>query len=1009
MECSEIRRHMEAVPGHEAPLDVEGNGTGKGLETHPGLYLDAMLEAVFILRPDSYEIAYVNRQACALLDMDTGALLGQRAEDLPGLFNNVMPGLRELNCAPAPMALESIRVLFASPGGRLIPLEFDLSCLEPEPGAKELMAVARDVSRQVEMETELRAKERLLRTVFDTVPYNIYLKDGEGRYQMINQTFADFHGMSIDQILGHTAADLHRHEDALPLQQADREVLETGERVTLEAHCTRMGERDVWQHHTKVPFLDAQGRPVGVVGIAKDITNQRESDERRVMLEAAVTQTSESIIITDSEGHIRFANPVFEKDTGYRAQDVIGKLPSLLSSGKLERAYFERLWHTIKSGNAWSGVFINKRKDGSLYEEEATISPVRNREGEITHFISVKRDVTDLRNTERVSRTLTGALEQTAEGVAVTNAHGVVNYTNPAFLRLASRPGKEVMEYPLGSVFKGTHDLPPLEQWRQDRAGATPPRQRFSHTILGGETRELEYTLSPVRNGEGEIINHVMLLRDVSREAHLESQLRHAVKMQAIGTLAGGIAHDFNNILTPLLGYVDLLKNRLADSPKAQEDLAVIEKSAMRARDMVSQILLFSRKRGTRFTVLDMGLLTREVTKLLQASLPGNIAINTQINVLQATMKGDPAMLHTVLMNLCVNASQAMPNGGELAISITDQTLKKHHVGGGTHLDGRFVRVEVMDNGVGMPASVQSRIFEPFFTTKEPGEGTGLGLSIVYGIIQQHKGHLEVESTPGEGTAIRVYFPFHEATTVVKDEPNLTSLKGNEKLLFVDDEPDICTMGARILAKWGYQVTPMTDPLEALEHLRENPRAYDMLLLDNNMPDMDGVTLSVEARKIRADIPVILISGAMQRSEKTIDPELNIGAVISKPFSGRELARSIRKVILAHRGNKERAKVFISPLASPQPAAGHTTRPSETGREERLEITQEGDVIRVTVRGNRLISDSEIYRLLALYGEASRENRPVMVYCPPRVLEQLRQADVEQFLVLRGDSARKVI
>ena len=379
----------------------------------------------------------------------------------------------------------------------------------------------------------------------------------------------------------------------------------------------------------------------------------------------------------------------------------------------------------------------------------------------------------------------------------------------------------------------------------------------------------------------------------------LENRLRQSQKMEAIGTLAGGIAHDFNNILGAILGYTELslLGNR--DSSPIRENLQEIKKAGLRAKELVAQILTFSRRSEAKKLPVRITPVIKEAMKLLRATLPSSIEISTHFNADEALVHGDPSQIHQLMMNLCTNASQSMAHHqGILSISLSEKILKKpaaKHLHSGP---GNYVELIIADTGSGMDSDTKNRIFEPFFTTKEVGEGTGLGLAVVHGIVQSMNGSISVESTPGQGTTFHVLLPAVEASITALDDSVISAAipSGSEKILLVDDERDLANLGNQLLSNLGYQVTISTNSLEALKIFTESPD-FDLVITDQTMPGLTGLELAKKILELRSDVPILLCTGYSQEVTDEKIREIGVRDVLMKPISVGDVGRIIRKLL----------------------------------------------------------------------------------------------------------------
>ncbi|MEQ8187975.1 MAG: response regulator [Candidatus Eremiobacterota bacterium] len=505
------------------------------------------------------------------------------------------------------------------------------------------------------------------------------------------------------------------------------------------------------------------------------IAEQKLIEQALSRMAKAIEHSGDIIIITDTKGNIQYVNPAFTVITGYRRDEVIGKKTSIFKSGKHDRAFYKHMWHTITEGKVWTGHFVNRKKDGTFYEAEASISPIKNKEGYITNYVAVKRDVTD--------------------------------------------------------------------------------------------------------------------------KLKLEKQLSRVQKMEALGTLAGGIAHDFNNILSGIIGYTELSLNETSENTDVHMFLKQVLKAGLRARELVKQILTFSRQAEHERKPLEIGLIVKEVLKLLKPSLPSTVEIRENIQYTSGKILADPTQIHQVLMNLCTNAFHAMKShGGMLEVTLTDIDINADNID--LHKDikeGHYIKLSVSDTGHGMTREILERIFDPYFTTKGQGEGTGLGLSVVHGIVKSYNGEIKVFSEPGKGSTFDIYLPEVDAETAKEETPEPVP-GGKEKILIVDDDEDLAIMLQSILNRQGYDVIVSTDGREALKVFR-NHRDIDLVITDQAMPEITGTQLAQEIYGISPSVPVILCTGFTEDLHLEPVTYPGIRKFFLKPFTIRNIAEGIREVL----------------------------------------------------------------------------------------------------------------
>jgi PAS domain S-box-containing protein len=501
--------------------------------------------------------------------------------------------------------------------------------------------------------------------------------------------------------------------------------------------------------------------------------------QTRRLLTTAIEQSAESVVITNTTGTILYVNPAFERITGYSRAEAIGQNPRILQSGEHTQTFYEALWMTITSGEVWHGRLKNKRKDGTFYIEDASITPVRGEGGEIVNYVAVKRDV--------------------------------------------------------------THEL------------------------------------------------------------QLEEQYHQAQKMEAIGQLAGGVAHDFNNLLTAIMGYTALALQTLPPESVARNDLQGVQKTAERAANLTRQLLAFARRQVIQPTLLNLNELIVNMSKMMGRLIGENIEIVTRAAPDLGMVRADAGQMEQVLLNLVVNARDAMPDGGKLVIETANVVLDRDYARQHSEVaSGEYVMLSVSDEGMGMSHEVQARIFEPFFTTKEQGKGTGLGLATCFGIVKQNGGQIWVYSEEGYGTSFKVYLPRLKQTqmpTAPSDKPE-TLPPGKGRILLVEDEPVVRELARRTLHEQGYKVLTASNGIEAMRLLEGQAAArIDLLLTDVIMPKMGGRELAERLTALRAEVKVLFMSG--YTDDAVIQHAIleHGAAFLQKPFSPAALLNKVYAVL----------------------------------------------------------------------------------------------------------------
>jgi len=511
-------------------------------------------------------------------------------------------------------------------------------------------------------------------------------------------------------------------------------------------------------------------------------------------------------------------------------------------------------------------------------------------------------------------------LRSIGDAVIATDINGNVTLVNHSAETLTGWPQNEALGKPLPKILnivdqRSRTPIVDLSQRILKSKGILSNETHLNLISKDGQERMIADSGSPIWDAEENVTGTVIVFRDITDEKKMEETLRHSHKIESIGTLAGGIAHDFNNILFAIIGHTDLAMLDQKEGSKSLKYLEGIYKACTRAKDLVHQILTFSRQTEPVFKPVNVNLVTKEAVKLIRASLPSTIDIQLDINS-QSKIFADGTQIYQVVYNLCTNAAQAVQDKvGQIQVSLTDfemddQVLPLHPYAN----PGKYVKLAVVDSGHGISSEIKDKIFDPYFTTKQLSKGTGLGLSVVHGIVTAHEGFISVFSDPDKGTIFEVYFPVLERTskklrTVKRFEPLPT---GTERILLVDDEEQIVQMERRMLEKLGYQVITSTRGKAALDIFAGAPGKFDLVISDMTMPEITGYQLAKKIKAIRQDVPIIICSGYSQYiSDKKLE-EIGINAFVSKPMTMTDLSNVIRKILdkeIHERRQNERFKI----------------------------------------------------------------------------------------------------
>jgi PAS domain S-box-containing protein len=755
--------------------------------------------------------------------------------------------------------------------------------------------------------------------------------------------------------------------------------------------------------------------------------------ESLLRLTRAIEQIGDAVVVTDTAGMIEYVNPAFEEITGYTREEVVGQTPRLLKSTAHDDQFYRDLWNTVLHGKTFRAEFVNKRKDGSVYYEEKTITPVKDSTGRITHFIATGKDITERKEAEEELRKMAGTLQAIIEAsplailtldtnmtvrawnpaaerifgwrrievigkpnpvicdeelrdlidkalrnemmgslsvkrerkdgrlidvtispsplrdtegqfcglmalieditekkqadeerarmqealrrserqlsliaanaldaIFALDLSGQVTYVNPAIEERTGYKVDEVYEKGL-CVFAHPDDQPKLKQlWKRLVEGHECPDEEFRIVTKEGKTKWCSGSWGPLFDERAVQVGVQGYMRDISEHKTLQAQFLQSQKMEAVGRLAGGVAHDFNNLLTAIIGYSQIVLSQLEEADPMHERIQEVLKAGLRGSSLTRQLLAFSRKQVLQPAVLDLNTLLDDLNKMLRRLIGEDTELLLILEPDLGRVKADPGQIEQVIMNLAVNARDAMPQGGRLIVETKNIEINEGFVLEPVGLNaGRYVMLSVTDTGCGMDQETIEHIYEPFFTTKEMGKGTGLGLSTVYGIVIQSDGKIVVDSEEGKGTRFRIYLPRVDdpAELLNVRSSSMAGDRGNETILVVEDDELLRKLASDILSITGYNVLQAANAGEALLHCERFEGPIQLMITDVVMPQMSGRELSERVELIRREMKVLFMSGY------TDDAVVRHGITsagrpfIQKPFSPADLARKVRDVL----------------------------------------------------------------------------------------------------------------
>ena len=756
----------------------------------------------------------------------------------------------------------------------------------------------RDISARKRTERALRASEELYRLLFYQSPVGVFHFGTDFRVTDFNEQFVEILQSSRDRLKG---LDLNTIKDGRVLP-AIREAISGRQSQYEGPYEATTSSALVWVMMKTAPLFDEDGRVKGGIGIVEDFTRRREAAREIFMLAQALRSIRDCVSITDLEDNVLFVNEAFSKTYGFAPEEIIGRSIALVRSASNPPEVINHILpDTLKGG--WQGEILNRRKDRTEFPVYLSTSVVRDGDGKTIALIGAATDITERKRAEanlRESEERFRSLIDTARDVIFTaTPRGVITSLNQAF---ESSTGWSRAEW-LGKTYYDLFHSEDVEGSRQYFIRAlegmkVPVREIRIHRKGGGYVIG-EFTITPQKE-RGKMVGLIGVARDVTERKRLEDQYRHAQKMESLGTLAGGIAHDFNNILAIILGHASLIPRNQGNPAKQTANIDAVIQASHRGAALVRQLLTFASKSDILFESVQLNEAVTETARLLGETFPKTISVHLQLEQNLAPIIADPNQLHQLLLNLCVNARDAMPKGGTLSITTTfvgGETLSNHfpNVGAKT-----YVVLQVSDTGHGMDQATKRRIFEPFFTTKEKGKGTGLGLATVYGIVESHGGFVDVDSEVGVGSTFHVYFPSQLMSEENTDPQRITLDDvpgGTETILIVEDEEMLREMLTTVLVSKGYQVLTASDGIEAVEIYSLHREHISLVVADIGLPRLAGSEVFLRLKQTHPGIKVVLASGFLEPALKAEMIKAGAKEIIQKPYQPNEFLRSVRKAL----------------------------------------------------------------------------------------------------------------
>jgi PAS domain S-box-containing protein len=817
--------------------------------------------------------------------------------------------------------------------------------------------IVHDITERIQAERALRQSEEKYRNIFVNAAEGIFQTSPDGQLLSANPALAKMSGFSSPQEMIYFFKDLGRQLYVNPDDRRHmvRMLKQWGKLEGLEVEMYREDGSKFWISMNIHVVRDAEGNIRYFEGTNVDITARKEAEQQLRRNHEELSATYNQLVAYDEEIRrhceelTKSQRALKESEEKYRilaenASDIIWSVDIDLKftyvSPSAERllGWTMEEWKSLRLEDVLAPDTLGKvnkaveeewalegrpdvdpfrtrtmeiehyRKDGSIVWFETTTSSLRDQQGRLIGFMGVSRNISErmhaqeaLLRSETRFRTL---FEKSPIGISIAR-DGITLYVNNAGLRISGCDDlSEIVGTPqLNRIAPESRAFVTDMMTRQRRGEAVPETFEITGLRRDGSTFPLFVQAIGIQLDDGPAT--VSFLQDMTERKkteeermRLEAQLSQAQKMEAIGTLAGGIAHDFNNILMAMIGYTELAKDEGLRENR-DDCLDQVLKASARAKNLVHQILSFSRMREVEKKPVQIDPIIREVLKLLRASIPSTIEIRPEIESNPFIVSADPTQIHQILMNLCTNATHAMKEkGGVLKVGLSHEKIDRNRSFSAHRLEaGSYAKLTVADTGQGIDPAILDRIFEPFFTTKAHGEGTGLGMSVIYGIIKSCGGAIDVVSDPGQGTTISVYLPLIESIKKPGADIIAENHGGKERILFVDDETALVDLGERMLRSLGYQVTARTSSVEALELFRAKHGDFDLVFTDMTMPNMTGAELAQKMLAIRPDIPIILCTGYSEIITEENARDLGIRGYAMKPLSRNDIGKILRDIL----------------------------------------------------------------------------------------------------------------
>ncbi|MCB9480879.1 MAG: PAS domain S-box protein [Desulfobacteraceae bacterium] len=773
---------------------------------------------------------------------------------------------------------------------------------------KGFLSIAVDISKRKEFEAALKRNEKTIRDVADNIPGVLF------QFYYKNRNEMGFHYLSprTMEVFG-LDSDKEKFTNSF-MENIDPSYFDS----FLESIVEALKQRKRWffegkflKNKTEERWFQGRALPTQYTdeyiynGVLLDITPSKKAEEKLKESEerfSLLLRASFGGIGIHDKGVIVDCNMGLSEITGYSREELIG-MDGLKLVAEESRPLVMK---NISTGFSSTYDVVGMRKDGTYYPVEIRGKniPYHGRTVRVTEF----RDIAERKKIEHSIReseeNLRATLNSIGEGVIAADKKGFITRMNPTAEKITGFSTSEAVGKSICDIIKCLDEKG--EIIKKDPAELI---MSIGETLIISECRAIlskdgaitqaSCSGSPIRDLDQNITGIVIVIRDISEESKLYKQLQQSRKLEAIGQLAGGIAHDFNNMLSGIMGSAELMSNFYPDDPKLSKYCKIITDAASRAGSLTSKLLAFARKSSIVSSKVDLHILVKDAVSLLKRSVDKKIIIKAELNASRSIVKGDSSQLENIFLNLGINSSHAMPDGGELVFTSRLIELDEKYciISPFDLTPGRYIEVEVRDTGTGIDHENLEKIFDPYFTTKENGRGTGLGLAAVYGIVQQHKGAVSVYSEKGAGTVFHIYLPIASGSSSIDENHKTEYFFGQGKILVIDDEEIIRNVAKSLLESLGYEVVTAENGRKGLEIFIDHHETIDLVILDMIMPEMNGRECFEEMKKISGDVKVVLASGFSRDEDINELKNQGLMGFLRKPFHSAELSRLIKDIV----------------------------------------------------------------------------------------------------------------